>query len=396
MGEDGERVLIVSLGRNGGCVRYATEIVEAWSGPPFDLLISSTATERPPKVASIAMATYRSGLEFVWATLARFPALFLRVASALLRGRYRSLYLPYFHHWDLPLILLFRLARKQVVFTVHDAAPHHGDENPITWWLAKLSIRQSTDLVFLTQHVELAARRRFRTAARTHVIPHGVFHLPGLAPVRQPSSRPVILFLGRILPYKGVEQLAEAVRGMDRSEYDRLIIAGRVGYPLSLDKFDGLEIHDRWLDEAEIVKLLNEAHVLAIPYQEATQSGVVTHGIDAGLPMVCTRVGGLTEQVSENEVVFVDPDPASIRAGLRRLTRDRSLYQSIRARLLEKRASLSWDGVAREIGAVLGRRLEAAPAAEPEVRIEEKQGSPGRRPVDLEPAKAEPRSSASK
>jgi glycosyltransferase involved in cell wall biosynthesis len=344
------KVLILSLGRNGGCVRYATHVLEHWAGPRYVAVVSAFSNERRPGVPHEAIPTYRSAREFIFRTLFYYPFFILWLVIGLLRGRYSALYLPYSHHWESAPVLLFRLFRKPVVYTVHDGIHHRGEESAMGAAVMGTSIRLATDLVFLTRHVANAACTRYAPRGRVHVVPHGIFRVPGVRRARALTPRPTILFLGRVSPYKGVELLAEAVRGLSRSEFGRLVIAGKSNYSCRIDPFDGLEVRDRWLEESEIVDLLNQAHLLVLPYAEATQSGVVSHGVDACLPMVCTRVGGLVEQLTPEEAVFVDPTPASIRAGIRRVLGDPGLYESLRARLEVKRDTESWEAIAKSIG----------------------------------------------
>jgi glycosyltransferase involved in cell wall biosynthesis len=343
------RTLILSLGRNGGCVRYAAEIIQAWSGPPFDLVLSRFSTEPAPAVPHRTLSTYRSRGEFAARTVFVYPFLLARLFLALLLGRYQSLYLPYFHHWEWGPVLMFRLFGRRIVYTVHDGVQHSGEEDSIGAFVMKRSIMRATDLIFLTSHVAEGVLKRLAPSGRVHVIPHGVFSLSGVNSVRSHARRPVVLFLGRILPYKGVEILAEAVRSMGRSEFDRLIIAGSSRYRLNIAPFDGLEVIDRWLTDAEIAEFLNAAHVLVIPYTEATQSGVIMLGVQAALPMVCTRVAGLEEQLTPAEAIFVEPRPEQICAGIRRLAADPVLYDGMCKQLRSRAASMSWNTIARSI-----------------------------------------------
>jgi glycosyltransferase involved in cell wall biosynthesis len=348
-----DRILILSLGRNGGCLKYATAIIESWASSPFDLVTSAFSTEGVPRVAHRAVPTYRSRLEFVVNTLFVYPVLLTILFMRLLTGQYRALYLPYFHHWELGAVWLFRLFGRPVVYTVHDGIQHHGEEEALGAWIMSYSIKNATDLIFLTQSVARKVSERLAPRGRTSVIPHGVIALEGVTSSRKHSTRPVILFLGRIVPYKGVELLAEAVRGMDRHEFDRLVIAGSSRYALRIEPFDGLEIRDRWLPEQEIVELLNTSNILVLPYTEASQSGVIMLGMHAAIPMICTRMAGLEEQLTQNEAIFVEPRAADIRDAIRRLSCDAALYDSISESLRARARETSWQAISTRIAEVL-------------------------------------------
>jgi glycosyltransferase involved in cell wall biosynthesis len=66
----------------------------------------------------------------------------------------------------------------------------------------------------------------------------------------------------------------------------------------------GAEIVNRWLSDAEISAILLRYQAVLLSHTDASQSGVVATAFGAGLPVVVTPVGGLTEQV-ENGVTGI-------------------------------------------------------------------------------------------
>ncbi len=62
-----------------------------------------------------------------------------------------------------------------------------------------------------------------------------------------------------------------------------------------LEGLKGVEVHNRWLSNRNIVLAGTDAVVL--PYVEASQSGVAATAFAAGRPVIATPIGGLTEQV---------------------------------------------------------------------------------------------------
>jgi glycosyltransferase involved in cell wall biosynthesis len=116
-----------------------------------------------------------------------------------------------------------------------------------------------------------------------------------------------ILFFGIIRPYKGLEVLLEALP-IVRSQVDcRLIIAGEFYEPmdryLSLIRRLGLEpyveVNDRYIPNEEIPLLLERADVLALPYRDATQSGVLRMALSSGLPAVASDVGSFSDEIQD-------------------------------------------------------------------------------------------------
>ena len=120
------------------------------------------------------------------------------------------------------------------------------------------------------------------------------------------EKKKVILFFGYIKPYKGLDILLEAFPLILKTIPDsHLLIVGEI-YG-SAEKYDKLIeknmiqkeitfIRDFVANE-EIELFFKAADVLALPYKQATQSGVAQIGYDFGLGAVATPVGGLPEMV---------------------------------------------------------------------------------------------------
>ncbi len=61
----------------------------------------------------------------------------------------------------------------------------------------------------------------------------------------------------------------------------------------------GVTVENRWVPDEEVAALIAWADAVVLPYVEASQSGVAPGAIAAGRIVVATRVGGLTEQLSD-------------------------------------------------------------------------------------------------
>jgi len=120
-----KKVLILSLGRYGGCVRYATEIIDAME-IDYEVYVSSYSEEKVPKIHR-KIPTYKSNFQFVRSLLIVFPFLWLKILFGLIRGKYSAIYFPYKHYWNLFFLWLFKLARKKTIMTVHDGILHEGE-----------------------------------------------------------------------------------------------------------------------------------------------------------------------------------------------------------------------------------------------------------------------------
>ena len=194
--------------------------------------------------------------------------------------------------------------------------------------------------------------------ARIEVIPHGAFdHLTRLEhEVPLPAElaavdRPVVLLFGLIRPYKGLDVLLEAWRGIQDAE---LWVVGRpFGVDLPADPPPGVRFVPRFVDDAEIPALFRRADLVVLPYREIDQSGVLFTALAFGRPLVLSGVGGFPEVAAHGAAELVPPgDVAALHDALALLLRD----PDRRGRLAEAsaraaREHYAWDRIAaRHLG----------------------------------------------
>jgi glycosyltransferase involved in cell wall biosynthesis len=194
-------------------------------------------------------------------------------------------------------------------------------------------------------------------AKRVHLIPHGVLR-PWEGRPEQPlpaelrerdAGGPVVLFFGLLRPYKGLDLLLEAWRGIDGAE---LWIVGmprmnverlRAGSP------PGVRWLTRFVSDGEMLALMRRASLLVAPYREIDQSGVALTAIGAGLPLLLSDAGGFPDLAATGAArVFEAGDADALRVGIAELLADPQALERMAA--CARRAAeheLSWAAVAR-------------------------------------------------
>ena len=126
-------------------------------------------------------------------------------------------------------------------------------------------------------------------------------------------NQKLILFFGLIRPYKGLDNLLNAVKNILLNNNIKLIIAGEA-YE-SLDKYKsiineyGINKNVVWIHEFlsndMIEKLMIISDLLVLPYKTASQSGVLSQAWLYNLPSIVTNVGGLAEYVDEGKSGYI-------------------------------------------------------------------------------------------
>src|ERR671930_306176 len=163
-------------------------------------------------------------------------------------------------------------------------------------------------------------------AARVHVIPHGVLRPEGEATLPAELTGydgPVVLCFGLLRPYKGVDVLLEAWRGIAGAEL-WVVGAPRMDTaPLHAAPPPGVRFVERFVSEGEAAALMRRAELAVLPYREIDQSGVLFTALGFGVPLVLTAVGGFPEIAGAGAATLVPPgDPAALHDALAALLVD--------------------------------------------------------------------------
>jgi glycosyltransferase involved in cell wall biosynthesis len=234
-----------------------------------------------------------------------------------------------------------RIRHQPVVLTHHGG----GTLSPDLW----VELIELSDAV--VAYSEFGARS---LGARRHVdVIRGGVDGDVFQPTRPQPQRRHVLFVGRLLPHKGVDRLIAAMpSGVP------LILCGQAysaGYAEILrDRAAGRDVrfvHDA--DDARLRELYASAHCVVLPSEHIDIFGnfhpapelmgfSLLEAMACATPAVCSRVGGMPEFVEDGVDGFVYDSADELRAAISRLAADSSLADRMGAagrRAVEDR----WD-----------------------------------------------------
>lgn len=209
---------------------------------------------------------------------------------------------------------------------VHDATAHPGDGLSFHALDQRQALRGAKHIFCLSAHVEAGLRRQgFGTGGqRLTKLWHPPLGFAARLPPATALARPRLLHFGRLLPYKGLDLLADALALLGPTQDFDLRICGE-GPPSAalarLASMPGVKVENRWFSDAELPALLGWSSGLVLPYREASQSGVAALAIAAGRQVLATNVGGLPEQLGHLPgALLCAPEAGAIADGLRTLS----------------------------------------------------------------------------
>jgi glycosyltransferase involved in cell wall biosynthesis len=225
------------------------------------------------------------------------------------------------------LMLYYKAMGKRIVLTAHNVNAGQRDGNDS--FLNRLTLKiqyKLTDHIFVhTERMKVELLQDFGVAERVvTVIPFGINNsVPDtdLSPAQArrrlgiaPDEK-VVLFFGRIRPYKGLEYLVEAFQQIvAKGGNYRLLI---VGEPRGIKK----EVLQYWANvqqriecgcarsritqriefvpDSETEVFFKAADISVLPYTAVFQSGILFLSHSFGLPVIATDVGSLSDDILE-------------------------------------------------------------------------------------------------
>ncbi len=192
---------------------------------------------------------------------------------------------------------------------------------------------------------------------RVHVVPNGcdasIFHPRDRAAARAalevPDDAQLIVYVGRLVPEKGLRELLEATRAL-APEIPRLRIALVGEGPMraelaSLAAQCGSEVVFAGAQPPdEVARWMAAANLVTLPSYSEGHPNVLVEALACGRGVVATPVGGIPEVVDATSGVLVPPrDAAALAEGLRA-----GLARDWDETALARRFSRSWTVVAQE------------------------------------------------
>jgi glycosyltransferase involved in cell wall biosynthesis len=246
--------------------------------------------------------------------------------------------------------------RRPLVLTAHDVLPREPRRGQLA---AQRRLYERFDAVVV--HSEHGRARLTGELgidpARVHVIPHGVFaHLAevpqspaagGRAPFQ--TEKPVVLCFGLMRPYKGIDVLLDAWRGIEDAE---LWVAGMPRMDITHLRetaTPNVRFVPRFITDSELPAYFQRADLVVLPYREIDQSGVLFTALAFGKPLLLSDVGGFPEVAATGAARIVPPeDSAALHEALRELIGDPAALAALSSGAREAaEGKYSWGAIAR-------------------------------------------------
>jgi D-inositol-3-phosphate glycosyltransferase len=264
--------------------------------------------------------------------------------------------------WDVPHITMFHTLGH-----LKQLANPYESEPSIRLEMERRLIQQANRIIASTSDERIQIIRHCgATPGQVRVIPCGV-DLKLFMPQDQQQARaklglkrqlPVLLYVGRLDPFKGPDLLLRAAALMEQ-ETQIVIVGGKSAGDKETEKLRELaaqlNISKRVLftgarPQHELPMLYSAADVTVVPSYHESFGLAAVESLACGTPVVATRVGGLTTVVHHGETGYLVPRcPGFFAERLDTLLQSPALLKQMRLAARPSILQFSWKNVASKV-----------------------------------------------
>ena len=231
-----------------------------------------------------------------------FPLL-LSIIYRVRREHFDAIYFESLHTWNLPIMMMSGKAKTYQV--IHEVIPHEGDSQVKMVDLMNKAVVKFADTIVLRNktYIQDMIERYGISADRVKYLELWRRYPTYTTPVH--SGR--VLFFGRINPYKGADNLLEIVRLCPNTQFD---VVGRVdsqmqGIVDQLAKEKNVKLNNDYVTDAEMREAFANCDWVIVPYNSASQSGIIIDAYKYSRPVIAFAVGAIPEQVDDGKSGYI-------------------------------------------------------------------------------------------
>lgn len=265
--------------------------------------------------------------------------------------------------WDIPHVTMFHTLARLKVQAVND----NKSESALRLEMEKRQVQRADRIIAATEDERIQMLRHCgATPQCVAVIPCGVdLELFKPYPKQEARARlgldpqrPILLFAGRLDPFKGPDVLLRAAAMMEEDALV-VIVGGKLKGDAELHKLRqlakelGIQKRVRFLGarpQQEMPLIYSAADVTVMPSYHETFGLAAAESLACGTPVVATRAGGLITVVHHGETGFLVPRcPGFFAERLDTLLRDSELYAGLSNAARDSVILFSWKSVAGQV-----------------------------------------------
>lgn len=300
------------------------------------------------------------------------PINIIRTAGKIRKENPDLVIMQWWHPYFAPCYWILETALGKSIkkmFVCHNVFPH--ERFPMDRALTKLVLKKA-DFFLVHSGSDAADLLTIKPDARYRQNPHPTYHAFKIRNLTKGQARQelgigseekLLLFFGFVREYKGLRHLIHAMP-LIRQKLDavKLMVVGSFGGDkedyMNLIRDCGVqdcvEVIDGYTPDNEVEKYFAACDLVVLPYESATQSGIVQIAYGFEKPVIVTNVGGLPDVVTDGRTgSVVEPgNPEQLAEAVVRYYEDG--MEKVFAENVRKEAyRFSWDRLTEKVEELL-------------------------------------------
>jgi len=257
------------------------------------------------------------------------------------------------------ILTFIKLCGYKIIWTVHNVIPHKkilNNDVRARRFLSKISsakiIHSSATKTELQRH-DIDTDNCFEVPIGNYIgiYPNTISKSDARKTLKLSPKDFVFLFLGRIEPYKGIENLVSEFSKLKMPQ-TKLIIAGRCSDSkfkkkiLKYAKSPNIMIDDRYIPDSEIQTFFNAANIAVYPFDKVTTSSGVILAMSYKLPVIFPKTGNLSDLPDSIGYSYNHTDSQGLKRCLRDAATDKSKTAQLGTNAYSYVKKLDWQIIA--------------------------------------------------
>lgn len=251
------------------------------------------------------------------------PFNIVRVGKMLKKQNPDLVIMQWWHPYFAPCyrLLCGAMGKKiQKMFICHNVFPH--ERFPLDRFLTKITLKKGDSFIVHSKS-DSEDLLTIKTDAKVKQNPHPTYNAFKIRNLDKEQARKelgegeetkLLLFFGFVREYKGLKHLLKAMPQVkEKLENVKLMVAGsfaddKADYMQLISDMqieDCVEVIDGYMPDNEVEKYFAACDVVVLPYESATQSGIVQIAYGFEKPVIVTNVGGLPDVVADGKTGYV-------------------------------------------------------------------------------------------
>lgn len=224
--------------------------------------------------------------------------LLMSLIHRIRKEKFDAIYFESLHVWNLPIMMM--AGRKTRTYQViHEVVPHEGDRQVGLVELMNKAVCKLADTIVLRNQMyrELLSQKYRISDDRVKCLELWRRYPQFTAPVNSGTA----LFFGRVNPYKGADNLLQIAKHCPDIHFEMI---GRVDSQMAeiadqLRNLPNVHLNDDYVSDDEMKQAFIQADWIILPYNSASQSGVIIDAYKYSRPVIAFDVGAISEQLED-------------------------------------------------------------------------------------------------